>query len=548
MAEQSHLNTAHSYKLSVVMIIKNEAENLRISLQSIAELADEIILLDSGSTDNSKEIAEQFGAKWFVNTNWPGFGKQRQIAQSHATGDWILALDADEEVTPKLADSIRAIKNTKPANTVYGIKRLDFVFGHQIDNALWGVKAHWRLYPARFGYDDNLVHESVVLHPEGSEPAQTHKLSGFLHHHTAPTPHFWIDKRLDYAQAWAVDRFQQNKKVGFWKVILNPTWAFVKQYVIDGRFIQGRYGFIYSYLFAQYTFNKYGILYDMNRQPESYAADYRPHAITYDNLPTLPKKATGNTCTLSVVMIVKNEEKHLPACLHNIYYIADEIIILDSGSTDNTKAIAAHFGAKWYVNTDWQGFGKQRQLAQTYATGDYVLMMDADEHLDDTLKNSIQQVLQKPLATHSAFAVKRDNLFCERSVYGRGWYADKIARLYSRKDFYYNNLDVHESLDLHNKPMRALAGKMTHHTNVNLHHYLETWLVRYSHEWAENKYKSGKRQPSLFIIVLKSVFSFLREYVIRGGFLGGTYGFMLSVSLAHYTFNKYIMLSEKKSN
>lgn len=253
-------------KLTVVMIVKNEAENLKISLPSIVDIADEIILLDSGSTDNSQAVAEQYGAKWFVNTDWQGFGKQRQIAQSHATGDWILALDADEEVTPKLAESILTIKNTQPANTVYGIKRLDFVFGHQIDNPLWGVKAHWRLYPARFGYDDNLVHESVVLNPENAEPAQTKKLTGFLHHHTAPTPHFWVDKRLDYAKAWAVDRHQQGKQVGFWKVMLNPTWAFIKQYLIDGRFIQGRYGFVYACLFTHYTFNKYFMLYQMNQQ------------------------------------------------------------------------------------------------------------------------------------------------------------------------------------------------------------------------------------------------------------------------------------------
>lgn len=527
--------------LSVVMIVKNETENLEISLPSVAELADEIIILDSGSTDNSHEVAEKHGAKWHVNTDWQGFGKQRQIAQSYATGDWILALDADEEVTPKLADSIRAIKNTKPANTVYGIKRLDFVFGHQIDNALWGVKAHWRLYPARFNYDDNLVHESVVLSPANAESAETTRLDGFLHHHTAPTPHFWIGKRLDYAKAWAVDRHQQGKQVGFWKVVLNPTWAFFKQYILDGRFLQGCYGFIYSCLFAQYTFNKYAILYDMNRQPVSYSPDYRPHDISYDNLPALPEKITGKTCTLSVVMILKNEQKHLPACLHNIYDISDEIVILDSGSTDNTKAIADHFGAKWHVNIDWQGFGKQRQLAQTHATGDYVLVMDADEHLDDTLKNSVLDVLKQPLDTSKTFAVPRINIFCNTAVHGGGWYADKIARLYARDAFTYSDLEVHESVAQQGKPMHNLSGRMLHFTNDNLHHFLEK-NVRYSNDWAVDKHKSGKRINSVILIALKALMSFIREYILRGAFLGGAYGFILAVASAGYTFNKYVIL------
>ncbi len=252
--------TTRPYRLSVVMMVKNEAHNLAISLPPLQDLADEIIILDSGSTDNSKDIAAQYGAKWYVNDDWQGFGKQRQIAQSYATGDWILALDADEEVTPALKDSILTAIQFKPDNTVYGIKRLDFVFGHQIDNALWGVKAHWRLYPASFSYDNNLVHESVVL-----GDAKTAKLNGFLHHHTAPTPKFWLEKRLAYAHAWALDRHSQGKRGKFFKVLANPIWAFIKQYLIDGRFLQGSYGLVYSVLFTQYTFNKYFMLYQMTK-------------------------------------------------------------------------------------------------------------------------------------------------------------------------------------------------------------------------------------------------------------------------------------------
>lgn len=249
-----------TYRLSVVMIVKNEAHNLAKSLPPLQDLADEIIVLDSGSTDNSQAIAEQYGAKWYVNTNWQGFGRQRQLAQSYATGDWILALDADEEISDELKASIRSVIATAPQNTVYGIKRLDFIFGHQIDNALWGVKAHWRLYPSAYGYDNNLVHESVVL---GN--ASTTKLSGFLYHHTAPSPYFWLTKRLEYAKAWADDRHKQGKKVSFAKVLLNPFWAFIKQYIVDGRFLQGHYGLVYALMFSHYTFNKYFLLYQMGK-------------------------------------------------------------------------------------------------------------------------------------------------------------------------------------------------------------------------------------------------------------------------------------------
>lgn len=251
---------AMSYSLSVVMIVKNEANNLMISLPALDGLADEIIILDSGSTDNSREIAEQYHAKWFVNTNWQGFGKQRQIAQSYATGDWILALDADEEITPQLKQSILHIKNTKPNDTIYGFRNIDCICGHEIDSRHWHVKAHWRLYPCRFSFDDNFVHESLVLNG-----ATTKALSGFARHHTANTLSFLLEKRLKYAKAWADDRHAQGKKGKFYKILLNPLWAFFKQYFFDGRFLKGRYGLIYSVLFAHYTFNKYLLLWQLSQ-------------------------------------------------------------------------------------------------------------------------------------------------------------------------------------------------------------------------------------------------------------------------------------------
>lgn len=244
-----------TYRLSVVMIVKNEAHNLAISLPRLTDLADEIVILDSGSTDDSQKVAERFGAKWYVNTDWQGFGRQRQIAQTYATGDWILALDADEELTDTLKASILEVKKTKPCDVVYGLKRLDFIFGKQIDNRFWGLKSYWRLYPARFGFSDCLVHESLDI-----KHAKTVALKGFLHHHTAPTPQFLLQKRLGYATIWASEQAQKGKKVSFLAVLANPLWQFFRQYVLDGRFLQGRYGLIFAIIFANYTFNKYLLL------------------------------------------------------------------------------------------------------------------------------------------------------------------------------------------------------------------------------------------------------------------------------------------------
>ena len=242
---------------------------------------------------------------------------------------------------------------------------------------------------------------------------------------------------------------------------------------------------------------------------------------------------------LSVVMIVKNEAHNLALSLPSVAEFADEIIILDSGSTDNSRDIAESFGAKWFVNTDWQGFGKQRQLAQSHATGDYVLVLDADERLDQTLRESIAKVLSLPVQTDKVFSVARVNTFCGVEVQPRRWYTDKLARLYARK-FEYSNLNVHESLDQQGVPSQVLDGYLPHITNDNLHHFLVK-NIRYSHDWAQEKHAKGK-QVSLFGIMGRSLVSFLREYVLRADFSGGAYGYILAAASMGYTLDKYIML------
>ncbi len=533
-AEKMTTQAPRKYRLSVVMIVKNEAHNLAVSLPALAGWVDEIVILDSGSTDHSQALAEQHSARWRVNVNWQGFGKQRQLAQSYATGDWILALDADEEITETLKNSILAAIQQPPDNTVYGIKRLDYVFGHCIDNPYWGIKAHWRLYPKKFQFNDNLVHESVVLNG-----AQTQKLDGFLNHHTADTPHFWVQKRLDYAYDWGKNRQRLGKSVTFYKILLNPFWAFFKQYFIDGRFLQGRYGLVYSLLFSHYTFNKYAIAYDLaNSRAE--AAWQAGHAAVKALPPFDNDEKDDRQATLSLVMIVQNEEKQLADCLASAADLVDEIVIVDSGSSDQTEAIAKQYGAKWHVHTDWRGFGKQRQLAQSLATGDYILVLDADERLDADLRDSIATLLKQPVQNDTVFSLARINYFSGVPTHLNGWYRDWEDRLYARENFGYNDLDVHESVNTDGAKIERLSGLLHHYTNDDLYHYMDKRLC-YSLAWAQEKHANGKK-VSLAGLLARSAFSFVREYLIRGQFLAGKYGFIASVTLMGYTFTKCVFL------
>ncbi len=141
--------------------------------------------------------------------------------------------------------------------------------------------------------------------------------------------------------------------------------------------------------------------------------------------------------SLSVVMIAKNEAELLSECLQSVAW-ADEIIMLDSGSSDGSVALAESLGAKVFTHTDWQGFGKQRQKAQSYATQDYVLMIDADERVTPELRHSIEQVLANA-DDNVVYSLGRRNLFLGRFMRHSGWYPDRVNRLYANQRYRYND-------------------------------------------------------------------------------------------------------------
>ncbi|PUZ13023.1 glycosyltransferase family 2 protein, partial [Cronobacter sakazakii] len=134
---------------------------------------------------------------------------------------------------------------------------------------------------------------------------------------------------------------------------------------------------------------------------------------------------------LSVVMIAKNAASLLPDCLASVAW-ADEIVVLDSGSSDDTVAVATAAGAKVFTESDWQGYGIQRQRAQQYASGDYILMIDTDERVTPELAQAIHQVLENP-DPQAVYSIARRNLFLGRFMRHSGWYPDRVTRLYARE-------------------------------------------------------------------------------------------------------------------
>jgi len=242
--------------ISVVLITKNEENQLKKCLQSVS-WADEIIVLDSGSEDKTLEIAGSFDAQVFSNTDWPGFGKQRQIAQSHASCEWVFMIDADEIVTDGLAKEIRDVVSENNQHCAYKVPRLSWVFGRFIRHSGWYPDYVTRLYPrVKAGYDDALVHEKVIV----DNNLKVMRLTSDLLHYTYRDLHHYLVKSAGYAKSWADQRQKTGKKSTLLQAFIHALGCFVKMYIVRSGFLDGRQGLLLAVLSAHSTFVKYADL------------------------------------------------------------------------------------------------------------------------------------------------------------------------------------------------------------------------------------------------------------------------------------------------
>lgn len=248
--------------LSLVLIVKNESTNLAPCLDSAKDIAAEIVILDAGSTDDTLEIAKKYTDKIFVNNHWQGFGKQRQIAQSYASEDWVLMLDADERLTPELANEIRLVIDKSKLDTVYNISRLSWAFGDFIRHGGWYPDYVARLYPKdKVQYNDALVHEKLVP----NKSLRQKNLTANLLHYTYEDLEHYLVKSAGYAKAWAAQRYSKGKKSSIFQGLGHGVWWFFRMYILKAGFLDGKQGLLLALLSAHSVFAKYVALWEMNQ-------------------------------------------------------------------------------------------------------------------------------------------------------------------------------------------------------------------------------------------------------------------------------------------
>jgi glycosyltransferase involved in cell wall biosynthesis len=238
---------------------------------------------------------------------------------------------------------------------------------------------------------------------------------------------------------------------------------------------------------------------------------------------------------LSVIIITKNEGHNIRACLESVAW-ADEIIVVDSGSTDDTASICREFTPHVYSH-DWPGFGPQKNRALDYASKDWVLSLDADERIPLELHTEIQSVMREGI--EDAYEIPRLSSFCGRNIHHSGWRPDYVTRLFKRGAGRFSDDLVHERVIVTGSTGK-LRQSILHESFRDAEELLDK-INRYSTASALMLRKNN-RTASLKKAVAHALWAFLRTYILRAGFLDGREGFMLAVSTAEGTYYRYVKL------
>ena len=247
-------------KLTVTVITYNESAHIAAALQSVS-WADEIVVVDSHSSDDTVAIARPYATR-IETRDWPGYGAQKNYAATIASNDWILSIDADERVTPELADEIRATLATEPAQRGFRVPRVTWYLGRWIRSTDWYPDYQLRLYDRRAAtWNSRRVHESVDI--QGTPGVLRHELQHYAYrdisHHLAT-----IDR---YTSLAAEQWFAEGRRTSALEMLVHPRLAFLRNYLLRGGIREGAPGLLVSRMNAYYVFLKFAKLWELQNRP-----------------------------------------------------------------------------------------------------------------------------------------------------------------------------------------------------------------------------------------------------------------------------------------
>ena len=246
---------------------------------------------------------------------------------------------------------------------------------------------------------------------------------------------------------------------------------------------------------------------------------------------------------ISATIITFNEESNIKAACESVAW-ADEVVVVDSNSTDRTRELAEACGARVITN-DWPGFGAQKQFAVDQAKYEWIFSLDADERVSDELKSSIQSLRSaKELA--DGYEIARRTYYQQRWIRGGGWYPDRQLRLFRKSKGRWKQRHIHESVKMDpGARLERLNGDLLHYTSPDAAYHNRMIGERYAPLAALQMFEEGRR-TSVLGVASAGPAAFIRSLILKGGLRDGFAGFTIASFAAHHAFLKHLMLWEKQ--
>ncbi len=239
--------------LSAVIISVNQEKKILKTIEALKTFTDDIVVVDSGSTDRTREVATQAGARVFSQA-WLGYSAQKNFGNAQAKYDWILSVDDDEVVSPELAESIRQAFTPSPTADAFDLPFRTVFAGKLIRFGGWNPESHVRIFNKnKIQWNTDAVHEGLTLKPDH----KIQKLSGYVYHYTVDTPEQFVAKTDRNSTLLAEKGRKIGKKASFVKIYLSPAFRFLVEYIFKLGFLDGYYGWFIAKENTRYTYLKY---------------------------------------------------------------------------------------------------------------------------------------------------------------------------------------------------------------------------------------------------------------------------------------------------
>lgn len=246
---------------------------------------------------------------------------------------------------------------------------------------------------------------------------------------------------------------------------------------------------------------------------------------------------------LSVIIITFNEERNIRRCIESVKDLADEIIVVDSMSTDSTEKICNTLGVR-FISQKWLGYSEQKNFANSLATNDWIFSIDADEAVSEELAASIASFKKSDCTDHDVFSMNRLTNYCGHWIRHCGWYPDRKIRIWNRNVGKWKG-EIHETIEFSQTvEEQHLSGDLLHYSYHSIEDHIRQ-ADKFTTLTSEEAFKKGKYCNSIWKLRIRTFWKFFHDYVFKLGFLDGYYGYVICKISAFATFMKYSKLHEK---